>query len=243
MVQAGVDQGAQYQSPERRMELICGFDEASALGLALAHHAQAPRGRAADAAAHRRRSGSAPAWSPALGRDGDTMRYYELNPADRSISPTGTSPSSRTARPRPTFCWATGGWCSSASCKANDAQNFDVLVLNAFRGASPPLHLMTKEAFDIYFGHLAENGILAVNFEIEMFEMAPLHRGLAKQLGSEVRWFEAPGRQALRRGDQLGALHAGTRSSSRRRAVRRAIARWRDGGSPRSSCGPTRTAT
>ena len=40
MQQAGVDQGAQYQSPERRMEPACGFDRASALGLAIAHNAR-----------------------------------------------------------------------------------------------------------------------------------------------------------------------------------------------------------
>ena len=83
--------------------------------------------------------------------------------------------------------------------KAGERQNFDILVLDAFRGASPPMHLMTKEAFDIYFGHLAENGILAVNFELDTFEMAPLHRGMAKQFRRRralVR--DAPGRRLLR---------------------------------------------
>ena len=52
------------------------------------------------------------------------------------------------------------------------------------------MHLMTKEAFDIYLGHLAENGILAVNFELDTFEMAPLHRGMARKFATTVRWFE-----------------------------------------------------
>jgi hypothetical protein len=51
--------------------------------------------------------------------------------------------------------------------KEGDAQGFDFLVLDAFRGTSPPLHLMTAEAFEIHFSHLAADGILAINFEID----------------------------------------------------------------------------
>ena len=94
--------------------------------------------------------------------------------------------------------------------KANDRQKFDVLVLDAFRGASPPMHLMTKEAFAIYFGHLAENGILAVNFELDTFEVAPLHRGLAKQLQHQCTLVrDQGGRRVLPGADQLGHLHTG----------------------------------
>ena len=80
MQQAGVDQGAQYQSPERRMEPACGFDKASALGLAVAHNA---RRRAGGQAAPLRIGvvGLGAGMIAAHGQAGDTMRYYELNPA------------------------------------------------------------------------------------------------------------------------------------------------------------------
>jgi spermidine synthase len=71
-----------------------------------------------------------------------------------------------------------------------DAQGFDILVLDAFRGASPPLHLMTAEAFNIYFSHLAADGILGINIEIDTFEVAPLHRGMARKFGVDVGWFQ-----------------------------------------------------
>ena len=61
MQQAGVDQGAQYQSPERRMEPACGFDKASALGLARRVQRQAPRRRADRPGCASASSGSAPA--------------------------------------------------------------------------------------------------------------------------------------------------------------------------------------
>src|SRR5262249_21294134 len=40
---------------------------------------------------------------------------------------------------------------------------FDVLVMDAFSGDSVPVHLLTREAFEIYFRHLKPSGILAVN--------------------------------------------------------------------------------
>jgi hypothetical protein len=113
--------------------------------------------------------------------------------------------------------------------KANDAQAFDVLVLNAFRGAAPPMHLMTKEAFDIYLGHLAENGILAVNFEVEILEMAPLHRGLARQVGLEVRWFETKESDSCE-GAISWALYTKDKAFFEVPRVRRLISSWRDRG-------------
>ena len=57
------------------------------------------------------------------------------------------------------------------------------------------MHLMTQEAFDIYLKHIEPDGIIAINFELDTFELAPLHRGLAAKFGLDVRWFETPERQ------------------------------------------------
>jgi len=72
------------------------------------------------------------------------------------------------------------------------SQKYDVIVLDAFRGASPPIHLMTAEAFDIYLKHLTPNGVLAVNIDLDTLDISPLHRGLAEKFGLEVHWFETP---------------------------------------------------
>ncbi len=228
MVQAGVEQGVQYQSPERRMELICGYDETSALGLALAYHAQR---RAGGPQTPLRVGviGLGAGMVAGLGRDGDTMRYYEINPLIADLANRHFT-FLKGSKAKTDILLGDGRLVLERQLKANDAQKFDVLVLNAFRGASPPLHLMTKEAFDIYFGHLAENGILAVDFEIEVFDMFALHRGLAKQLASEVRWFEAPDNKRCERALSW-ALYSRDKSFFSHRAVRRAIAAWPDGGS------------
>src|SRR6185503_1591188 len=80
MEQAGVDQGAQYQSPAHRLEPACGFDRTSALGLAVAHHARRRTG-GPDAPLRIGVVGLGAGMIAAHGRPGDVMRYYELNPA------------------------------------------------------------------------------------------------------------------------------------------------------------------
>ncbi len=49
---------------------------------------------------------------------------------------------------------------------------------------------MTERGIRHHLAHLAPNGIIAINFELNTFEMAPLHRGMAKLFGLEVRWIE-----------------------------------------------------
>jgi hypothetical protein len=206
MQQAGVDQGAQYQSPERRMEPACGFDKASALGLAVAHNA---RRRAGGLTAPVRIGvvGLGAGMIAAHGRAGDVMRYYELNPSvldlvDRRFT------FLKEGKARTDVLLGDGRLVLERQLRAGEAQGFDILVLNAFRGASPPMHLMTKEAFDIYLAHLATDGILAVNFEFEMFEMAPLHTRHGQTLRHGRALVRPQGRRRLRRRDQLGAVYA-----------------------------------
>ncbi|MEM0969980.1 MAG: hypothetical protein AAGJ31_11555, partial [Verrucomicrobiota bacterium] len=47
--------------------------------------------------------------------------------------------------------------------KNEGSQRYDALVLDAFSGDSVPMHLLTEEAFALYFQHLKEDGVLLVH--------------------------------------------------------------------------------
>ena len=226
MQQAGVDQGSQFQAADRRLEPACSFGPTSGLGLALA---QARKRRDGGPAAPLRIGiiGLGAGMTAASGRAGDTIRYYELNPAVTDL-----------ARRHFTFLADTpakvevthgdGRILLERETERGNPPIFDILVIDAFRGASPPMHLMTKEAFDVYRRHLDADGILAINFELDTFEMAPLHRGLAKTFGMGVGWFETP-----EIGDcedpvswALYTADAGFWSAAK---VKAALSPWRDG--------------
>jgi hypothetical protein len=57
-----------------------------------------------------------------------------------------------------------------------------VLAVDAFSGDAIPVHLLTREAFELYLEHLRPDGILAVHISSLYFDLKPLIRGLAREL-------------------------------------------------------------
>jgi hypothetical protein len=228
LFQAGIDQGGQYQKHERKMDAICGFDWGSGLGMALAYHAKR---RASGPQTPLRIGviGMGAGMVATLGRDGDTLRYYELNPAVLELTSRHFT-FIKDSKAKVDVLLGDARLVLERQLKAGDRQNFDVLVLDAFRGASPPMHLMTREAFSIYFGHLAENGILAVNFELDTFEVAPLHRGLARRFDTNVGWFETRQDNEACQAPISWALYTRDPDFFGAPVVRKAVSPWRDDG-------------
>lgn len=64
-----------------------------------------------------------------------------------------------------------------------EPQNYDVLHLDAFSGDSVPIHLLTKEAFDIYMRHLKPQGVIVVNITNKYINLAPVVGRLAQEFG------------------------------------------------------------
>jgi hypothetical protein len=64
-----------------------------------------------------------------------------------------------------------------------ESQQFDVLLLDAFSGDSVPMHLLTREAFQIYDRHLKPDGIIAVNCTNRYIALASVIYRIADDLG------------------------------------------------------------
>jgi hypothetical protein len=108
------------------------------------------------------------------GRPGDYYRFYDINPLVIRIART---------------------WFSYVNdCKAQldivlgdarlslerePSQRFDVLAVDAFSGDSIPFHLLTVEAFQLYFGHLNSDGVLAVHISNKFLNLQPVVHGIA----------------------------------------------------------------
>ena len=56
-------------------------------------------------------------------------------------------------------------------------ENFDVLAVDAFSSDSIPVHLLTREAMDLYFRHLKPDGILAVHISNRYLNLQPVLAG------------------------------------------------------------------
>jgi hypothetical protein len=70
-----------------------------------------------------------------------------------------------------------------AEISANDAPQYDILVLDAFTSDAIPVHLLTLEAFRLYARHLRPGGILAANISNRYMNLTPLILRLGMEVG------------------------------------------------------------
>jgi len=112
----------------------------------------------------------------AYGRLGDYIRYYEINPLVLELA---KKEFFFLADCKAKLDVAMGDARLSLEQELKDGhpQNFDVLAVDAFSSDSIPVHLLTKEAMDLYFRHLRPDGILAVHISNRYLNLQPVLEG------------------------------------------------------------------
>ena len=90
---------------------------------------------------------------------GDSFRAYEINPDVIQIATSVFTYCSLFEKRGAKAEIVVGDARISLERELDRSQNqgFDVLVLDVFTGDAIPVHLLTREAFAVYFQHLAEN--------------------------------------------------------------------------------------
>ncbi len=69
-----------------------------------------------------------------------------------------------------------------------ERQEFDILVVDAFTSDAIPLHLLTRECFELYFQHLKPSGILAVHISNRHLDLRPVVKAASLRGNCEVAW-------------------------------------------------------
>jgi len=123
----------------------------------------------------------------AYGVLGDHIRFYEINPVVQPIAQNFFT-YLRDSEARVTF--ADGD--ARTSLAHEPAQNFDVLVIDAFSGDAIPLHLLTTQAIALYRRHLAPSGILAFHVSNQYLDLAPEIAQLAASANMTARVVDSP---------------------------------------------------
>jgi len=112
----------------------------------------------------------------AYGREGDVLRFYEIN--EDVIEQAETHFTFLSSTPA-TVEIISGD--ARLSLESERPQKFDLLVLDAFSGDAVPAHLLTREAFDIYLNHMADGGIIAVHISNLYFDLRPVVEGVGAE--------------------------------------------------------------
>ncbi len=110
----------------------------------------------------------------AYARPGDVFRFYEINPLVEQLA---RSEFTYLADCRGTVDIILGD--GRLSLEREPIQQYDLLVADAFSGDAIPVHLMTRQALELYFRHLKPDGVLALNIANTHLDVEPVVEGLA----------------------------------------------------------------
>lgn len=169
-----IDHGLQFLSPQLRRKPTSYYSEKSGIGVALA----AIRGRGALGVGV---VGLGTGTLAAYGRSGDQYTFYEINPLDVKI-----------ANQEFTFLRDSEAKIrivegdARLSLEQEPAQQYDALAVDAFSSDSIPVHLLTRQAFELYFRQLKPDGVLALHVSNQYLDLLPVVEGAAAQLGKEA---------------------------------------------------------
>jgi SAM-dependent methyltransferase len=115
------------------------------------------------------------------GRPGDYYRIYEINPLVPEIAKREFS---YLMESEAKIDIVLGD--ARLSLERETPQQFDVLAVDAFSSDAIPVHLLTLEAFRVYFRHLRPDGILAVHVSNSHLELEPVVQSAADALGKHT---------------------------------------------------------
>jgi len=135
----------------------------------------------------------------AYGRPGDYIRFYEINPEITRI-----------AHDQRFFtylhdCQAkfeviTGDarLPMESELQQHQAQLFDILLIDAFTGDAIPIHLLTKEAFEIYLREIREpDGMIALHITNAYLDLRPVMVRVAEDLRLHYALLHSDGEGAI----------------------------------------------
>lgn len=131
----------------------------------------------------------------AYGKANDEFHFYELNPAVIKAANNYFSYLSG-SKAKLKISQGDARVTLSEQLKKQGSQQFDLLVIDAFAGDAVPQHLLTQEAFELYFQHLTPEGVLAIHVSNSHLNLALLVNDTAAELNKVSRYFLTKAMQA-----------------------------------------------
>ncbi len=128
------------------------------------------------------------------GRAGDYFRVYEINPLIQRIA-------------QSLFTFFPHTYADKAILMGDarltlenqlkqGAQNYDIIAVDAFSSDAIPVHLLTRQAIELYFKHLKPNGVLALHISNRYLDLKPVCERGAAAVGKPAKVVEDEGTEA-----------------------------------------------
>lgn len=170
--------GLQFQLPEKKLIPTAYYSSKSGIGLLLENMPKQDRRTIGVV-------GLGVGTIAIYGKPGDTVRFYEINPEVERLA-------------RKYFTYLSASWANvdvvlgdaRLTLDSEPPQNYDVLIVDAFSSDAVPIHLLTKEAFELYLKHLAPNGILAFHLSTMHLDLKSVVWKMAEHFNLDKMWIE-----------------------------------------------------
>jgi len=181
MVHGTITHGYQLINPEMRHLPTAYYTEDSGVGISFLHHPKRPGNLRAGIL------GLGVGVQAAYAQPGDTFRFYEINPAVVDLAEGEGGYFSYLLEAKGDVSVVPGDARLSLERELEMGQNqqFDLLVMDVFTGDSIPVHLITREAFELYLQHLAPEGVLAIDITNIHLDLQPIIVAAAEEFNLE----------------------------------------------------------
>jgi hypothetical protein len=126
------------------------------------------------------------------GAKGDTYRFYDINPGVVEIAKRDFS---YLADSDATIEIPLGDarLTLERELRETGPQNFDVLAIDAFSSDAIPVHLITREAVEVYLKHMKPDGVIAFHVTNRYLDLVPVVEGIAHELDLHTLWISDDG--------------------------------------------------
>ncbi|MGE3770646.1 MAG: spermidine synthase, partial [Bdellovibrionales bacterium] len=110
---------------------------------------------------------------------------------------------------------------------AQDAQGFDLLVVDTFSSDAIPVHLLTLEALKLYKHHLKPGGVIAINISNRYLDLLPVVAAISREAGLSWRsYYKGARRNELQEYAEEGVSHWVMLTSDAAKLNRLDVAKW-----------------
>jgi len=124
----------------------------------------------------------------AYGQSGDIYRFYEINPVmvDLANGEEGLFTFVKDSPASVEIVLGDARLSLEKELKGGQGNDFDILVLDTFNSDSIPVHLVTKEAFEVYLQNLSPDGLIAAHISNQRLDLRPVFWQLAQYYKMDI---------------------------------------------------------
>jgi hypothetical protein len=169
--------GIQFQKPEKSVMPTSYYGANSGIGVGIDNMPAGPRSLGLVGLG----TGSLSVYA----RAGDSLRIYEINSAVLDLAKSQFS-YLENCPAKVSVVMGDARLMMERELAEKQSQQFDLLALDAFSSDAIPVHLLTKEAFELYLQHLKPDGVIAVHVSNRYLNLRPVVEKLAEHFGMGV---------------------------------------------------------